>query len=66
MLRNEDVDGDKRGLLNSIRKRLEFPDLKDMAMEEYMEWEADAVDSGEEVSRYGAVSGDASYGLTRV
>ena len=34
---NEDVDAYNIVLLNSIKKRLEFPDLKDMAMEEYME-----------------------------
>jgi predicted phage terminase large subunit-like protein len=39
---NEDVDAYNIVLLNSIKKRLEFPDLKDMAMEEYMEWEPDA------------------------
>ena len=39
---NEDVDAYNIVLLNSIKKRLEFPDLKDMAMQEYMEWEPDA------------------------
>ena len=39
---NEDVDAYNIVLLNSIKKRLEFPELKDMAMEEYMEWEPDA------------------------
>ncbi len=29
-------------LLNSIKKRMEFPELKDMAMEEYNEWQPDA------------------------
>ncbi len=29
-------------LLNSIKKRLEFPELKDMALSEYNEWEPDA------------------------
>ena len=29
-------------LLNSIKKRMEFPELKDLAMEEYAEWEPDA------------------------
>ena len=29
-------------LLNSIKKRLEFPELKDLAMEEYNDWEPDS------------------------
>jgi predicted phage terminase large subunit-like protein len=29
-------------LLNSIKKRLEFPELKRLAMEEYKEWEPDS------------------------
>lgn len=29
-------------LLNSIKKRLEFPELKDMVLEEYKEWQPDA------------------------
>ena len=29
-------------LLNSIKKRMEFPELKNLAMEEYAEWEPDA------------------------
>jgi len=29
-------------LLNSIKQRMEFPELKEMAMEEYAEWEPDA------------------------
>ena len=29
-------------LLNSIKKRMEFPELKEMAMEEYAEWEPDS------------------------
>ena len=29
-------------LLNSIKRRMEFPELKEMAMEEYAEWEPDA------------------------
>jgi predicted phage terminase large subunit-like protein len=29
-------------LLNSIKQRMEFPELKDMALEEYNEWEPDA------------------------
>ena len=29
-------------LLNSIKKRLEFPELKELAMEEYADWEPDA------------------------
>jgi len=29
-------------LLNSIKKRVEFPELKELAMEEYREWEPDA------------------------
>jgi|TARA_R110000744_G_scaffold1250_4_gene4363 predicted phage terminase large subunit-like protein len=39
---NETVDAYHIILLNSIKKRLEFPDLKDLAMEEYEEWEPDA------------------------
>jgi len=29
-------------LLNAIKKRVEFPDLKDLAMEQWQEWEPDA------------------------
>ena len=29
-------------LLNSIKRRLEFPELKELAMEEYREWEPDS------------------------
>ena len=29
-------------LLNSIKRRMEFPELKEMAMEEYSDWEPDA------------------------
>ena len=39
---NEIADAYHIILLNSIKKRLEFPDLKDLAMEEYEEWEPDA------------------------
>ena len=39
---NEEVDNYNIILLNSIKKRMEFPELKDMAMEEYSEWEPDA------------------------
>ena len=39
---NEDTDAYNIVLLNSIKKRLEFPELKDLAMEEYAEWEPDA------------------------
>ena len=39
---NEDENAYHIILLNSIKQRLEFPELKDMAMEEYREWEPDA------------------------
>lgn len=44
---NEEPDSPSRGeyhiiLLNSIKERLEFPELKRMAMEEYKVWEPDA------------------------
>ena len=39
---NEDEDAYHIILLNSIKKRYEFPELKRMAMEEYNEWEPDA------------------------
>ena len=39
---NDEVDAYNIVLLNSIKKRLEFPELKDLAMEEYAEWEPDA------------------------
>ena len=39
---NEDVDNYNIILLNSIKKRLEFPELKALAMEEYGEWEPDS------------------------
>ena len=39
---NEDNEAYNIILLNSIKKRMEFPELKDLAMEEYAEWEPDA------------------------
>jgi predicted phage terminase large subunit-like protein len=38
----EETDNYNIILLNSIKKRMEFPELKDMAMEEYGEWDPDA------------------------
>jgi predicted phage terminase large subunit-like protein len=39
---NEETDLHNVILLNSIKKRLEFPELKTMALEEYNTWEPDA------------------------
>ena len=39
---NEEVGEYHIILLNSIKERLEFPDLKKLAMEEYSEWEPDS------------------------
>jgi|TARA_R110000744_G_scaffold20030_9_gene52603 predicted phage terminase large subunit-like protein len=39
---NEEASAYNIILLNSIKQRLEFPELKDLAMEEYEEWEPDA------------------------
>jgi len=39
---NEGEDRYEIILLNSIKKRLEFPELKKLALEEYKEWEPDA------------------------
>ena len=39
---NEEVDNYNIILLNSIKKRMEFPELKQLAIEEYGEWEPDA------------------------
>mgnify|MGYP003143481805 FL=1 len=39
---NEENDAYNIILLNSIKKRMEFPELKDLAMNEYAEWEPDA------------------------
>jgi len=39
---NEETHAYNIVLLNSIKKRLEFPDLKELAMSEYAEWEPDA------------------------
>jgi predicted phage terminase large subunit-like protein len=39
---NEETEAFNIILLNSIKKRMEFPELKDLAMEEYAEWEPDA------------------------
>lgn len=39
---NEEDDNYSIILLNSIKKRVEFPELKKLAMEEYTEWEPDA------------------------
>ena len=39
---NEEVNAYNIILLNSIKKRMEFPELKQLAMEEYDEWDPDA------------------------
>ena len=39
---NDDANAYNIILLNSIKKRLEFPELKQLAMEEYEEWEPDS------------------------
>jgi len=39
---NEETDAYNVILLNSIKKRLEFPELKQLAIEEYTDWEPDA------------------------
>ena len=39
---NEEVDNYNIILLNSIKRRLEFPELKALAMDEYGEWEPDS------------------------
>jgi predicted phage terminase large subunit-like protein len=39
---NEEVDNYNIILLNAIKERLEFPELKTLALKEYKEWEPDA------------------------
>jgi predicted phage terminase large subunit-like protein len=39
---NEETDNYNIILLNSIKERLEFPELKDLCLREYKEWEPDA------------------------
>ena len=39
---NEEADAYNIILLNSIKQRLEFPELKNLAMEEYADWEPDS------------------------
>jgi predicted phage terminase large subunit-like protein len=39
---NEEVDNYNIILLNSVKERLEFPELKEMCLEEYREWEPDS------------------------
>ena len=39
---NEETNAHNIILLNSIKERLEFPELKDLAMEQYTMWEPDA------------------------
>ena len=39
---NEETDAHNIILLNSIKKRMEFPDLKNLCMEEYDSWDPDA------------------------
>jgi len=39
---NEETNNYNIILLNSIKKRLEFPELKELCMQEYKEWEPDA------------------------
>ena len=42
MFLNEDEDARHLILLDSIKKRMEFPELKELALEEYKNWEPDA------------------------
>ena len=39
---NEETNAYNIILLNSIKKRMEFPELKELAMDEYSEWDPDA------------------------
>ena len=39
---NEETEAYNLMLLNSIKRRMEFPELKEMCMEEYGAWEPDA------------------------
>lgn len=39
---NEEVNNYNVILLNSIKKRMEFPELKDLVIQEYKEWQPDA------------------------
>jgi predicted phage terminase large subunit-like protein len=39
---NEETNNFNIILLNAIKKRMEFPDLKKLVLEEYKEWEPDA------------------------
>lgn len=39
---NEEVNNYNIILLNSIKKRMEFPELKELVLQEYKEWEPDA------------------------
>ena len=39
---NEDTSAYNIILLNSIKQRMEFPELKQLAMDEYMDWEPDS------------------------
>lgn len=39
---NEETENHNIILLNSIKKRVEFPELKDLALNQYREWEPDA------------------------
>lgn len=39
---NEEVNNYNIILLNSIKKRMEFPELKELVLEEYKEWQPDA------------------------
>ena len=39
---NDEVNNYNIILLNAIKKRMEFPDLKEMVLEEYKEWQPDA------------------------
>ena len=40
---NEETDNYNIILLNAIKKRLEFPELKELVLEEYKDWEPDAL-----------------------
>ena len=43
---NEEVKNYNIILLNSIKRRMEYPDLKDLVIQEYKEWQPDAFKIG--------------------
>jgi hypothetical protein len=61
---NENTNNYNIILLNSIKKRLEFPELKKLVFEEYKDWEPDAFIVEKKSNGAALLSGVAAHGAT--